>query len=160
PTLLSGLETDRERRLEFLRKSVEVAARLNADVVSFWSGTPDSDESEDVLWQRMLDGCKRLCDQADKQGVRLAFEPEPGMFIDTMARFARLREKVAHPAFGLTIDIGHLHCQGETPISDRLLHWKDWLWNVHIEDMRRGVHEHLLFGEGEIDFVPVLRTLN
>ena len=26
------------------------------------------------------------------------------------------------------------------------------LWNVHIEDMRRGVHEHLMFGEGEIDF--------
>jgi sugar phosphate isomerase/epimerase len=25
--------------------------------------------------------------------------------------------------------------------------------------MRRGVHEHLMFGEGEIDFGPVLRKL-
>ena len=25
--------------------------------------------------------------------------------------------------------------------------------------MRRGIHDHLMFGEGEIDFVPVLRTL-
>jgi sugar phosphate isomerase/epimerase len=33
------------------------------------------------------------------------------------------------------------------------------LWNVHIEDMRRGVHDHLMFGEGEIEFGPVLRTL-
>src|SRR5437868_3747112 len=38
--------------------------------------------------------------------------------------------------------------------------WKDVLWNVHIEDMRRGVHEHLMFGEGEIDFGEVLRSLH
>ena len=31
--------------------------------------------------------------------------------------------------------------------------------NVHIEDMRAGVHEHLMFGEGEIDFPPVLKSL-
>jgi sugar phosphate isomerase/epimerase len=33
------------------------------------------------------------------------------------------------------------------------------LVNVHIEDMRRGVHEHLMIGEGEIDFAPILRAL-
>jgi sugar phosphate isomerase/epimerase len=44
-------------------------------------------------------------------------------------------------------------------VSKFLTEWKHVLWNVHIEDMRRGVHEHLMFGEGEIDFGPVLRTL-
>jgi sugar phosphate isomerase/epimerase len=34
-----------------------------------------------------------------------------------------------------------------------------WLKHVQIEDMRRGVHEHLPFGEGEIDFPPVLEAL-
>jgi L-ribulose-5-phosphate 3-epimerase len=33
------------------------------------------------------------------------------------------------------------------------------LWNVHIEDMRTGVHDHLMFGEGEIDFPPVFSAL-
>ena len=37
--------------------------------------------------------------------------------------------------------------------------WAPRLVNVHIEDMRRGVHEHLMFGEGEIDFPPVLQAL-
>jgi sugar phosphate isomerase/epimerase len=45
------------------------------------------------------------------------------------------------------------------PIVDHLRRWKDVLWNVHIEDMRQGVHEHLMFGEGEIDFAPVLHEL-
>jgi sugar phosphate isomerase/epimerase len=33
------------------------------------------------------------------------------------------------------------------------------LWNVHLEDMRRGVHDHLMFGEGEMDFAEVLSGL-
>jgi len=33
------------------------------------------------------------------------------------------------------------------------------LGNIHIEDMRRGVHDHLMFGEGEMDFVPLFQSL-
>jgi sugar phosphate isomerase/epimerase len=76
-----------------------------------------------------------------------------------MARFAAFHEKAAHTWLGLTLDVGHLHCLGETPIADHLRRWRKLLWNVHVEDMRRGVHDHLMFGEGEIDFGPVLRTL-
>jgi L-ribulose-5-phosphate 3-epimerase len=31
--------------------------------------------------------------------------------------------------------------------------------NVHIEDMRAGVHEHLMFGEGEMRFPPIIEAL-
>jgi sugar phosphate isomerase/epimerase len=91
--------------------------------------------------------------------VRLAFEPEPGMLIDTMSRFEELHQRLAHPGFGLTLDIGHLHCLGETPIADHVRRWRHRIWNIHIEDMRRGVHEHLMFGEGEINFTPVFHAL-
>jgi sugar phosphate isomerase/epimerase len=92
--------------------------------------------------------------------MRLAFEPEPGMFIDTLAKFARLSQDVNSTWFGLTMDIGHLYCMGEVPISARLREWRAVVWNIHIEDMRRGVHEHLMFGQGKIQFAPVLRTLH
>jgi sugar phosphate isomerase/epimerase len=91
--------------------------------------------------------------------VRLAFEPEPGMFIDTMDRFARLHARVDHPRFGLTLDLGHLQCLNEVPMAPHILGWRHLLWNVHIEDMRTGVHDHLPFGEGEIDFGPVFAAL-
>ncbi|MEN6449512.1 MAG: sugar phosphate isomerase/epimerase family protein [Thermoguttaceae bacterium] len=60
---------------------------------------------------------------------------------------------------GLTLDIGHLQCQGETPIAEVIRRGAARLVNVHLEDMRRGTHEHLMFGEGEIDFPPVLNAL-
>jgi L-ribulose-5-phosphate 3-epimerase len=160
PTLLSSDEGQRQRRLDFLRRAVDVAGALDADAVSFWSGTAMEPASEDMLMDRLVEGCRQLCEYAEQRRIRLAFEPEPGMFIDTMARFAELHQRVSHRSFGLTIDIGHLHCMGETPIALHLRRWRDWLWNVHIEDMRRGVHDHLMFGEGEIDFAEVMTALS
>jgi sugar phosphate isomerase/epimerase len=159
PTLLSPAGEEQERRSEFLRRAVDLASDLNADAVSFWSGRALDAPGDDVLMNRLVEGCRRLCHYAAQRNVRLAFEPEPGMFIDTMPRFGELHMRVAHPSFGLTLDIGHLHCQGELPIADHVRRWKDWLWNVHLEDMRRGVHEHLMFGDGEIDFREVLAAL-
>ncbi|MBY0227934.1 MAG: sugar phosphate isomerase/epimerase, partial [Gemmataceae bacterium] len=58
-----------------------------------------------------------------------------------------------------TLDIGHLQCMGELPMAPHIEKWAHVLWNVHIEDMKTGVHDHLPFGEGEIDFRPVFDTL-
>jgi sugar phosphate isomerase/epimerase len=159
PTLLSPEAGQRAIRLKFLYDAVDIARELGSDAVSFWSGASPEEAAPDLLMERLTEGCRQLCDFAAERQVRLAFEPEPDMFIDTMTRFAELYDRVKHPAFGLTIDIGHLHCQGEVPIADHLRRWRHLLWNTHIEDMRRGVHEHLMFGEGEIDFVPVLGAL-
>src|SRR5437588_1013929 len=137
-----------------------MASTLRASAVSFWAGTPDDDATPRKLMSRVVDGCRELADVAASKNVRLAFEPEPGMFIDTMDKFAELYDKVNHPHFGLTLDVGHLVCNGELPVREHLVRWKDVLWNVHIEDMRRGVHDHLMFGEGEVDFPPILRALS
>lgn len=159
PTLLSADTAARERRLDFLRRAVDVAAALDAEAVSFWSGAATEPASEETLMNRLVEGCRQLCEYAERRRVRLAFEPEPGMFVDSMTRWTELHRRVAHPSFGITIDIGHLHCLGETPVAPHLRRWRDWLWNVHIEDMRRGVHDHLMFGEGEIDFAEVMAAL-
>jgi sugar phosphate isomerase/epimerase len=159
PTLLSPEPAKRLLRLLYLRRAVDTAALLGSDAVSFWSGAADDPASDADLMTRLVEGCKELCDYAAARDVRLAFEPEPDMFIDTMAAYGELFQRVGHPAFGLTIDVGHLHCLNEVPIADHLRRWRERLWNVHIEDMRRGVHDHLMFGEGEIDFGAVLQTL-
>ena len=35
--------------------------------------------------------------------------------------------------------------------------WRSRIVNIHIEDMVQGVHEHLMFGEGTMDFRSILR---
>ena len=159
PTLISPDPHDRTRRWDFLQLCADFAPKFGSSVLSFWSGTPIDNAPSSELMNRLVEGCQTLADAARSQNVRLAFEPEPGMFIDTMEKFAELHSRVNHPNFGLTVDVGHLVCDGELPISKHLVRWKDWLWNVHIEDMRRGVHDHRMFGEGEVDFADVFAGL-
>ena len=159
PTLLDGEEAA-EVRTDFLLTCIDLAFSLRAGVVSFWSGTALGGDAEPAaMMDRLADRCRELADAAQDINVRLAFEPEPGMFIDTMDKFAELHAKVNHPAFGLTLDVGHLVCLGETPVGDHIRRWKDRLWNVHLDDMKPGVHDHLKFGEGVVDFADVFAAL-
>jgi len=159
PTLVSADAADRARRVAFYRHAVRCAAALGSDCVSLWSGVLRESTAEAEAMARLAEGLREVLDDAAGQGVVVAFEPEPGMFIDSMARFEELLRHVDAPNLRLTLDLGHVHCQGETPIADQVHRWASRLSNVHIEDMRAGVHEHLMFGEGEIDFPPVLRAL-
>lgn len=161
PTLMDEDQERRNVRLHFLLDCIKAAGKegLSAEVVSFWSGAAPEGLSGKKMMSRLVEACRRLADEAAHQQVRLAFEPEPGMFIDTMDKFAELYERVDHPAFGLTLDIGHLVCQRELPVSEYLCKWREVVWNIHIEDMKPNVHDHLFFGEGEVDFVDVFGAL-
>src|SRR5260370_12611264 len=75
PTLLCADAGDRNRRLDFLTHAIEVAQRLNAEAVSFWSGTPMGIGSEAVLMDRLVGGCKTLIKQTSPRRVRPAAEP-------------------------------------------------------------------------------------
>lgn len=159
PTLVSASTDRRDQRVQFLCHAIDVAVELGSDAVSFWSGIVRDQCSEEQAFARLVNGLQPVVEYAALHNVVLAFEPEPGMFIDTMARYEQLLERLNAPQFRLTLDIGHLHCQGETPLAHYIQQWGERLANVHLEDMRTGVHEHLPFGEGEIDFPPVIAAL-
>jgi L-ribulose-5-phosphate 3-epimerase len=159
PTLLSEMPEDRNKRIDFLRHAIDIAFSLESDCVSLWSGRlPDGANRQEGL-ARLAESLQTVLDHAALEQVTIAFEPEPGMLINKMASFEELLKHVDSPLLKLTLDIGHLHCLGETPIPSVIHQWKDRLANVHIEDMHAGVHEHLMFGEGEIDFPPVIAAL-
>jgi len=160
PTLISRSEEGRRTRLEYLLAAVDIAGEIGAESVSFWSGTADDHAPEKELLLRLTGGVRKLLDHAGDKGVRLSFEPEPGMFIDTMTKFTHLHHDIAHPQFGLTLDVGHIHCLGDGSIAEHIRQWRDLLWNAHMEDMRRGVHEHLMFGEGDMDFGSIFQVLH
>ncbi|MFF3442092.1 sugar phosphate isomerase/epimerase family protein [Streptosporangium sp. NPDC002721] len=157
PTLLHD---EREARLDFLGRAVAVGADLGAEAVSFWAGVRPETVDEATAWARLVDGCARIAGTAAAAGVPLGFEPEPGMLVETIAGWRKLHAELGEPAgFGITLDIGHCRCLEPDPVPDCVTAVADHLVNVQIDDMRRGVHEHLEFGEGEIDFPPVLRAL-
>ena len=159
PTLVSRTAEGRVVRIEFLKRCIDIALALGSDAVSFWSGILRDDIPRDEAMFRLADGVREVLDFANVRGVRLAFEPEPGMLVQTFDDYRELLTLVDGPGFGLCVDIGHVHCLEPRPISEYLSEWRDRIYSIHIEDMAKGVHDHLPFGQGTIDFLPVIRTL-
>lgn len=137
----------------------DLAAMLGGDTVSLWSGASDDDASFDGGLTRLAGEMRALLVYAEKRNVRLAFEPEPGMLIESMEQYQQLFDTVDHPLFGLTLDLGHLHCLGDSRLAEHLVRYRGRVWNIHIEDMNVGVHDHLMFGEGTMDFARVFQAL-
>jgi L-ribulose-5-phosphate 3-epimerase len=153
PTLVSK---DASKRIDFLRHAIDIAFSIESDCVSLWAGRLPEGTNRQEGFNRLAENLQTVLNHAALEQVTIAFEPEPGMLIDTMASFEELLKLVDSPLLRLTLDVGHLHCLGETPIAPVIHQWKDRIANIHIEDMRAGVHEHLMFGEGEIDFPPIV----
>jgi L-ribulose-5-phosphate 3-epimerase len=157
PTLL---DDEPRARLDLLRRAVRIAADLDAEAVSLWAGVPPAGVDGQAAWDRLVRGCAEVVAAADTAAVRLGFEPEPGMLVQTLDDWFRLRDALGKPpCFGLTLDIGHCRCIEQEPVPQCVRRAGPFLVNVQIDDMRRGVHEHLEFGAGEIGFAPVLRAL-
>jgi L-ribulose-5-phosphate 3-epimerase len=158
PTLVSV--EGRQIRLEFLRRAVDIAHELNAECVSFWSGALEPNVPEHQAWDWLVTGCLQLADHAKRRGVQLAFEPEMGMLVDNMAKFEVLKKHITSARFGLTLDIGHAFCTETAPFRQIYGKFANLIRNVHIEDVRSRKREHLMFGEGDLDFGAILRVLS
>jgi L-ribulose-5-phosphate 3-epimerase len=160
PTLIDADPARRAVRADFLHRAIDLAAAVGAEAVSLWSGCANVAIGESAGLDRLTAQLKPLLDQAERVRIPLAFEPEPGMFIDTLDKFSRLDERVRHPLFQLTIDLGHVHCSNEGDIPTLLEIWAPRIANIHIEDMVQGRHEHLMFGEGTMDFPSICAALH
>ncbi|CAM5348427.1 sugar phosphate isomerase/epimerase family protein [Streptomyces griseorubiginosus] len=160
PSLLDPDPDDRARRADLLVRAVQVAADLGAHAVHCFSGVTPAGTDPDLAWKRLAEALAPVLEAATTAGVPLAVEPEPGHLLATLADFHHLRTALGDPpALGLTLDIGHCQCLEPRSPADCVRAVGPWLRHVQIEDMRRGVHEHLPFGEGDIDFPPVLAAL-
>ncbi len=158
PTLVSS--EGRQIRLEFLRRAIDITAALDAECLSFWSGTAEPGVPEHQAWDWLVTACMQLTEHAKRRGVQLAFEPEPGMLVDEMSKFEVLKKHITSARFGLTLDIGHVFCTESAPLRQVYGKFANLVRNIHIEDIRDRKHEHLMFGEGELDFAAILKVLH
>jgi sugar phosphate isomerase/epimerase len=158
PTLVSDAQ---EVRVDFLLRAVRIAADLGADCVSFWSGIVPPDVDDDEAWRRMRSGVTEVLDGAARHGVPLALEPEPGMLVERLDQALRLRAELGSPALlGVTLDVGHCVAVEPEDAAACVRRAGDLLLNVQLDDMLPGVHEHLEFGEGELDLAATLAALD
>lgn len=157
PTLISPEPEGRARRVDFLTRALDVAAACGGETISFWAGRPRPEVDPDEAWRWLEDGVAKVVEAAAERGVPASLEPEPGMLVETVDDFRRLQDQI--PDLRLALDTGHCLVTQEREPEAAVLEFASDLGTVAIEDMKRGVHHHLFFGEGDMDIAAVLRAL-
>ena len=157
PTLLSPAAAGRARRVEFLCRAIDIAAILGAETISFWAGVPRPGVARADAFGWLDDGLSRVLDHAESRMVDASFEPEPGMLIETVGDYDALVAR--HPRLRLALDTGHCLVTQDIDPADAIRRYAARLGTVAIEDMRRGDHTHLPFGQGDMDMPAILSAL-
>jgi sugar phosphate isomerase/epimerase len=159
----SWIEPDRhyrQVRIDHTRRSLTLARELGAPCITTEPGGPVAPgESWSAALKLFVEGLKPVAEHAEKEGVLLLVEPEPGLLVETADQFLELMQYLDSPAIGLNFDIGHFYCVGDEP-APTVRRLASHIRHIHLEDIAATrVHAHLVPGEGAIDFPATLQAV-
>jgi sugar phosphate isomerase/epimerase len=142
-----------------LRREVDFAARVGARSLVLHPACLGLMKPDDRL---DIPEIQRLADYAAERGVRLALENSG----DAIWLLDRVLEEVGDDSeatnLGICIDTGHAHMShdaGREPVTNYLERYAGQLEHVHLHDNHGVWDEHLVPGDGTIDWSRVVRTL-
>ncbi len=159
----SWIEPDRhyrQIRIDHTRRALTLARELGAACITTEPGGP---VEPGASWQQALklfvEMIKPVAEHAEKEGVLLLVEPEPGLLIETVEQFEEFMRHIDSPAVGMNYDIGHAFCVKDDAAAT-IPRVARYIRHFHLEDIAATrVHQHLIPGEGAIDFRSALRTI-
>jgi len=138
------------------KRAIALTPDFGADVFVF-AGGPKRTGGE-AEWQRMIERTRELVAVAEAHGVTLAEEFEPGFIVGSTAELLRLFEAIPSPHLAANLDLGHVFlCDPDPLAAIRQLGGK--IAHGHVENMKAGVHDHLLPHEGDMDLPAYLGAL-
>lgn len=145
---------DRERAIEYIKKSVDEAIIFKTDVLRVVSGVGWEGLELEVILQSVADGLKACLDYAEEKHVMLAFEDHFTVG-PRIPDFMKILELVDDERLKVNLDTANV--AGGTPaefarlVADRVV-------NTHLSD-RKGDNHRLVVGKGDIDFESVFTEL-
>ena len=173
PSFTSRDAQERRRRIDHTENVIDFAVALGCKNVDTSTGKQPDDMSFKTAWDLTRKCLVRICDYAEKRGVSLNIEYEPGefgpggLFVGDAHTLLAMVADVGSPALGANLDVGHSYvCAEDIPATVRLL--DDRVRVVELDDIKserdaKGIlrrrHYHLVPGEGEIKYHYIFEAL-
>src|SRR5438874_10739044 len=134
----SWIEPDRhyrQIRIDHTVRALTLAGELGAPCITTEPGGPVAPGAswKDAL-ELFVEGLKPVTEHAEKEGVLLLIEPEPGLLIETGDQFLELMGHIDSPAVGMNFDIGHSYCVGDDPATT-IKKLAPYIRHFHLEDI-------------------------
>jgi sugar phosphate isomerase/epimerase len=159
----SWIEPDkhyRQIRIDHTMRCLTMAKELGAPCITTEPGGPvEAGASWNAGLKLFVEMLKPVIEHAEKEGVLLLIEPEPGLLIETADQFLEFIGHIKSPMVGCNFDIGHSYCVGDDPAST-IPKLAKYIKHYHLEDIANTrVHHHLIPGDGAIDFKAAIEAI-
>ena len=155
PSISNKNETLRKWRVEYTKKTIKMAAELNAPSVCITSGIKNMKNIEDEMIQ-INKSLFEVLEFAEKNNVSICMEYEPGLLIEKSDDVFELSKNFKN--LGLNLDTCHVEVLNED--FSKVIHkFKHKIFHTHISDCKNSIHYHLIPGYGEIDFTDIFSNL-
>jgi len=159
PGFLDSAIGVRKMKTEYVKNVIDLAREIGSPAVCTASGVRPPGTSDREAFSRMAGALEEILDHAARTPeVRVGLEYEPGFFLGDLASTLRLVRELGHPLLGFNLDIGHARCVGDD-LEKAIGEAGPRIWNLHVEDIKGRVHEHLVPGRGDLDFGAMFRAL-
>jgi len=144
------------------REAIRLSGQMGADCLVIVSG-PRNSHTKKHMRRLLVDGLRRLADQAAENAVKLAVKPMHRLFarewtfLNTLDQTLDVLEEVDHPAVGMAFDAYHLW--QEPRLEDRIAQIVPHVATVQLSDGRetpRSDNDHCQLGTG---VVPLQRII-
>ncbi|MBS7316374.1 MAG: sugar phosphate isomerase/epimerase [Clostridiaceae bacterium] len=138
--------------------ALRVAAELGSGYVIINGAIRREKEEYEAQWDAMIRKTKELAHMAGELGLKLAIEYEPGFVIDSTPLLLRALQEVGASNVGINCDIGHVFLCDADPLA-AIGQSAPYILQCHVENMARGVHDHLVPWEGDMDLPAYIAKL-
>lgn len=159
-----------DANIDCYKKYLDLAEYLESEVIVVHGGSlfeeftnsPLKNEFVDIAEEYLCKSLSELADYGMKKGVKVALENSPpkkkGMRIvhnlDTQIKILR---RVNHPNLGALLDFAHAHLF-RLDLLEYLQKIEPYLFEIHAHNNFGQFDEHLGLSEGDIDYVPILKS--
>ncbi len=147
------------QRILHTQNVIRMTAALGGKTISLQPGGPLGSVPRNVALDRYEAGLRECLPLAEKLGITLMVEPEPGLLIQYSHECVEFLRRVNHPHLKMNCDLGHFFCVEEDPATV-LRQCAAHVAHVHLEDIKENrVHQHHIPGTGAMDWPGIFAAL-
>lgn len=158
PSLSNPDISKRRWRINYTKRSIDLACEVQSKNISITSGIPLPDCPPEKGRKLFIESVKRIMDYAEKKGIKVGLEYEPCLLYENTTEVLGLINKIKSKYFGVNLDLGHVAISEKDPVQSIKI-FKNCIWNIHIEDIKNKKHFHLIPGLGNLNFNKIFKAL-
>jgi len=162
PSLLCSLDEGiRKDSVGYVATAMKNAAALGVPSVSLCPGMVPWDQDLEAGRKNLMKSFRELASINGEYGRKLLIEPahrfETNLIL-TIDDCIEAMDQLDSDAFGILLDVGHCHVNGED-LPEAVRNASAYPLHIHLDDNRGDMDAHLIPGEGTIDFGALATVL-